>query len=299
MRSLIWAMLVLATILFSTGCTQISDDDSTQSVQHSESDTSDPLPKENRQTYSLKGYEDLIAPALEFAEQNNIDEENLILLADLIKQHDSKLFGIDVSHHQETISWDVAALVGVHFAYIKASEGVDWQDPKFVENWQQSKAAGIRRGAYHMFRPEDDYQDQVDNFLKALEVAGLDETMLPPVLDVEQVHTIDSVSRDVLHERIIGWLKGVEEALGVSPVVYTNPKFWQGYLSGDHALTTYQLWISEYDTEATEPKTTGAWATYDLWQFSRYGIVPGINKPVDLSRANNAFSELLRGETAE
>ncbi len=46
--------------------------------------------------------------------------------------------GIDVSHHQRDIDWKVAKASGIHFTYIKATEGVDFKDPKFSENWTGS-----------------------------------------------------------------------------------------------------------------------------------------------------------------
>lgn len=232
-----------------------------------------------------------IQKALEFASENRIPGEDLVRLMDLHKKQSKHRFGIDISHHQLDVDWEMVAAAGVHFAYIKASEGIDWQDPEFAENWSASAEAGVKRGAYHMFRPEDSAEDQVRNFIVTLELAGELDGMLPPVLDVEQVHTVDSVSRDVLHQRITDWLKAVEKELGVRPVVYTNPKFWQGYLSDDHELTNFPLWISEYNLEATEPATTGAWQSYALWQFSRYGLVPGVKTTVDLNRAHASFPD--------
>jgi hypothetical protein len=59
--------------------------------------------------------------------------------------------GIDVSHHQRDIKWDAVKDSGIGFAYIKATEGADFKDKKFQENWAHANAAGIARGAYHFF----------------------------------------------------------------------------------------------------------------------------------------------------
>ena len=59
--------------------------------------------------------------------------------------------GIDVSHHQGKIDWPAVAVDGVGFAFIKATEGGDFVDPRFAENWKASAKAGIPRGAYHFF----------------------------------------------------------------------------------------------------------------------------------------------------
>ena len=59
--------------------------------------------------------------------------------------------GVDVSHHQGAIDWQALKSDGIAFAYIKASEGGDFSDPKFTENWREAARAGIARGAYHFF----------------------------------------------------------------------------------------------------------------------------------------------------
>jgi lysozyme len=43
--------------------------------------------------------------------------------------------GIDVSHHQGGIDWLAVKASNTRFAYIKATEGASFRDPKFSENW--------------------------------------------------------------------------------------------------------------------------------------------------------------------
>src|SRR5512143_3772416 len=62
---------------------------------------------------------------------------------------DMPVQGIDVSYWQGDIDWMQARNAGVRFAYIKATEGGDVVDPKFLQNWQNAKNAGVVRGAYH------------------------------------------------------------------------------------------------------------------------------------------------------
>ena len=56
------------------------------------------------------------------------------------------LQGVDVSWHQGAIDWRALAADNVAFAYIKATEGGDWADPRFAENWRGATAAGHRPG---------------------------------------------------------------------------------------------------------------------------------------------------------
>ena len=59
--------------------------------------------------------------------------------------------GIDVSQVQGVIDWKAARAAGVDFAYIRASQGSDMRDERFAANWAESAAAGVKRGAYHVF----------------------------------------------------------------------------------------------------------------------------------------------------
>src|SRR5262245_12494312 len=59
--------------------------------------------------------------------------------------------GIDVSHHQGAIDWAQVKASGQTFAFIKATEGADFRDKRFSENWRQARAEGLVTGAYHYF----------------------------------------------------------------------------------------------------------------------------------------------------
>ena len=96
--------------------------------------------------------------------------------------HTMPIQGIDVSYWQGDIDWDAVRDAGVRFAFIKATEGGDHLDPKFLENWYAAKRAGIARGAYHFIywcRPAN---EQALWFM--LNVPP-DSDALPPVLDLE------------------------------------------------------------------------------------------------------------------
>jgi hypothetical protein len=51
--------------------------------------------------------------------------------------------GVDVSRHQGPIDWNALARSDVRFAYIKATEGGDYVDPRFEVNWGGAGRAGF------------------------------------------------------------------------------------------------------------------------------------------------------------
>jgi lysozyme len=55
------------------------------------------------------------------------------------------VWGVDVSHHQGAVDWRrVAQVPHIRFAYVKATEGGDWVDPRLESNWKAARAAGFR-----------------------------------------------------------------------------------------------------------------------------------------------------------
>ncbi len=195
------------------------------------------------------------------------------------------LQGVDVSHFQGTVDWATVQKNGIHFAYLKASEGLHTTDQQFARNWADTKAAGVKPGAYHFFHPNEDAVSQAQHFLNSLKSAGVDyQNALPPVLDVE---IADGISRDAVSDGILVWLKAVETALGCKPVIYTGPTFWDQH--SDESHTEYELWLADY---AATPTVPDGWRRWLFWQHTPKGAVGGIDGDVDLSMFAGSRIEL-------
>lgn len=291
----VWCACFVIVLL--TACTPSGDRETTPAARADEPSGQPAVETTSAESSTLENQSalegvDWIANARTSAREQGIPEADLILFSDRKQANPGHVHGIDVSHHQDEIDWDRVKAAGIDFVYCKASEGVDLPDPRFADNWAALRQRDIPHGAYHMFRPEDEVKPQVDLFLATLRQGGGSDGMLPPVLDIERNSGVKKVSKQVLHARAVEWVRLVEKETGVKPLIYTNPTFWRDYLSGDHELVQFPLWVSEYDLGASEPAHTAAWKEWALWQFSRYGIVDGIGKPVDLNRLSGTLESL-------
>jgi lysozyme len=182
------------------------------------------------------------------------------------------LLGIDVSHHQQRIDWQrLVQSSEVHFVFVKATEGEDFQDSLFTENWTWLREIGLRRGAYHYFRPNRSGALQAEHYLRTVELQAGD---LAPVLDLE---TTDGRHPDIVRREALVWLEKVEKALCVRPIIYTNQHFYERHLAG--YFDDYPLWIARYSDEHPRLSTR----PWHFWQFSEKGQLPGISRPVDLN----------------
>ncbi|MBK8192544.1 MAG: glycoside hydrolase family 25 protein [Lewinellaceae bacterium] len=184
-----------------------------------------------------------------------------------------ELQGVDVSHHQRRIDWDmVVDKQTLDFAFVKATEGHEYRDSLFRRNWDALRRLGIRRGAYHFFRAYGCGQEQAMNYLHTVEMMPGD---IAPVLDIERT---DGVSPEIMVEEARLWLQIVESHLGIKPIIYTNQLFYEQYLVGH--FEGYPLWIARY-SESWPLLATGE--RWKIWQYSSEGTLAGIPEKVDLN----------------
>lgn len=204
----------------------------------------------------------------------------------------ARLLGIDVSRYQGTVDWAKVKAAGCKFAFIKATEGRTWVDPMFARNWRELKEKGIPRGAYHFFRTDAPLQAQIDNFCNT--VGSLEAGDLPPVLDVEVPSFWNHLSVKQRLDLVNGWQRGVEQKLGVKPIIYLSTSFATDVLKGDQTLAAYILWLAHY-TAQPNPRVPAPWTTWDFWQWSENGTIDGIkDQKVDMNFFNGTEADLER-----
>jgi len=204
---------------------------------------------------------------------------------------DFSVHGIDVSHHQAEIDWDTVATQKIDFAFIKATEGRDFKDNCFAQNWQELKRVNIRRGAYHFFHPNLSAEEQANNFIRTVE---LDFGDLPPVIDFEVINKV--AKAEVLAQLKI-WLDLIEAHYKIRPIIYTNQKLYFKYLL--HNFKEYPIWMARYNTIEPNMLLQKKWS---FWQYGNKGHVKGIEGFVDLNVFNGNLMDLenmgLSPETA-
>ena len=195
--------------------------------------------------------------------------------------------GIDISHHQGEINWELLskAQIGneaICFVFIKATEGKNFLDENFNDNFYQAREFGFLRGAYHYFKPNISAEAQAKYFLKQVH---LEEGDLPPVLDIEET---GGLPPDQLRKAALTWLNRVEKRYGVPPILYTNYKFKLDYLNTPE-FKRYPYWIAHYYVRSLTYK--GSWK---FWQHTDCGRLPGIKEKVDLNIYNGSMYDLRR-----
>ena len=196
------------------------------------------------------------------------------------------MHGIDVSHYQGDINWKMLKQTRqgkfpVQFIFIKATEGGDFSDDKFVANFDSAKAHGFIRGAYHFYNPKTDANKQADFFIRSVKLEPGD---LPPVLDIE----MKGKDMKKLQQDLKIWLGKIENHYGVKPIIYASYKFKTKYLN-DSIFNTYPYWIAHYYVDSV--RYQGEWK---FWQHTDVGTLPGIDEKVDLNVFNGSSADLQK-----
>lgn len=197
-----------------------------------------------------------------------------------------QVHGIDISHYQGDINWNMLKQTRqgqfpISFIFMKATEGGDYSDDKFVANFDSARAHGFVRGAYHFYNPKTDANKQADFFINSVQLEPGD---LPPVLDIEKK------GKDIkkLQADLKVWLRKVESHYGVKPIIYASYKFKTRYLN-DSVFNSYPYWIAHYYVDSV--RYEGDWK---FWQHTDVGTLPGIDEKVDLNVFNGSLQELKR-----
>lgn len=199
--------------------------------------------------------------------------------------HGYQVYGIDVSHYQDDIDWQELGKMKIsgirlQFAFIKATEGADYQDRFFTKNWAEAKSAGLLRGAYHYFKPGVSGKSQAENFIQTVSIEKGD---LPPVLDFEVLEG-ESV-KEVIKEAKI-WLKTIENTYKIKPMIYSSRNFYREFLQAE--LGEYPLWVAHYQvSQPGMPKNQ--WL---FWQFTEKATVNGVNGLADLNIFKGSWEDL-------
>lgn len=194
----------------------------------------------------------------------------------------SKIYGIDISHHQGKIDWSSVKEWNNHeikFVYIKATEGATYQDSRYDYNIRQAQKHGFLVGSYHYFRTTSSVEEQFNNFKSATYNQTQD---LIPLIDIEERKNWDDLEFD---KNLKHFLELVEEEFNQKPMIYTVNTFYNKYLHGKY--TNYHFLIGRYGSKEPWMKDGSNWT---IWQFSESGKIDGIDKSVDIDVVNSKYS---------
>ncbi|MHB1102475.1 MAG: glycoside hydrolase family 25 protein [Devosia sp.] len=188
--------------------------------------------------------------------------------------------GLDVARYQGRIDFAAARAGGTRFVYMKSSEGKDYIDPNFHDNWRRAREAGMARGVYHFMTWCSLASEQAEWFVRNV---PNDPDALPPVLDLEwnnQSKCKNRHAREDILEKVRVMLAAMEAHTGKVPIIYTDINFHREILAGEQFDNAF--WLR---STAAEPQQKYPGRQWLFWQWTQTGTMSGVKVEVD----RNAF----------
>lgn len=198
--------------------------------------------------------------------------------------------GVDVSSHNGDVAWPTLYKQGVRFAYVKATEGTSYKNPKFTQQYNGSYKAGMIRGSYHFALPSNSSGAAQANYF-ASNGGGWsrDGKTLPGALDVEY-NPYGSACYGKSTKAMVDWIsdftKTYRSRTGRDAVIYTSATWWKKCTGNSTKFNkTNPLWIANWASSVGS--LPGGWPFHTIWQYTSTGPTVG-----DHNRFNGAFNRL-------
>ena len=191
--------------------------------------------------------------------------------------------GIDVSQHTGDIDFKIIKEDSIDFVYMKSTEGGDYKDPFFEQNYKNAREVGLILGCYHLFRYNIPGSIQAQNYLNAIKNKHLD---LPLVADVEEGKPGEEYIREVVIAELKIFIKELKNAGYPYTIIYTNKKNHTIFI--DEELKKYDLWIAHLDKN---PSDKFNWLFWQHWLNKR---IPGAEGHVDINTFNGSREKWIQ-----
>lgn len=196
--------------------------------------------------------------------------------------------GMDVSNWQGDVNWPSYWGQGFKFAYVKATEGDYYVNPRFAQQYNGSYNVGMIRGAYHFGTPNDSGgATQANYFVDHGGGWSRDGKTLPGVLDIEY-NPYGATCYGKTTTQMVDWIRAFLNQYKArttrDAVIYTTTDWWTQCTGNSSAFNqTNPLWIARYNTSpGTLP---GGWPFHTIWQFT--------DSPLDKNYFNGDLSRVI------
>lgn len=182
--------------------------------------------------------------------------------------------GLEIDAANGPVDWAVVRGGGADFVYLTATRGAEVREPGFEERWLAVDAAGLRRGAMHVYSLCRLATDQANNFNTTVPRA---EDALPPVvaLDFDQ-GCAARPDRSVVVDELIRYLTIIEMHSGKPALLKISQRFEEAYRLT--AAIKRPMWaVRNYF-----PPAYGA-RPWRMWQASDWRRIDGVSTPIHWS----------------
>jgi GH25 family lysozyme M1 (1,4-beta-N-acetylmuramidase) len=181
--------------------------------------------------------------------------------------------GISISRYQSVFNFTEAHSMGLRYAYIKATEGTTYTDPKYRTHYATANGAGFLCGGTHIAHPSaSSGSAQADFFLSNGGAWQADAVMLPGLLD------LNGDCAGMGAEAMVKWIQEFGDtykaATGRWPVLKTENTWWVECTGNTKAFVD-QTGLMLVRWGASPGSVPGGWRSWLFWQYAGNGAWGG------------------------
>lgn len=191
---------------------------------------------------------------------------------------------IDVSTYNGDIDWNRVKAAGIDYAIIRVGyRGYETarlvKDKRFDTNMRNATAAGVKVGAYIVTQAVNT-NEAVEEASFIISACSGYNVSLPLAIDVESAGNgrgrgdkISVAERTAVINAFVQTIRGA----GYSAMVYANKDWMTNRINAGGLASGSTVWLAQYRSSCTYG------GSYQMWQFTESGSIPGISGNVDMS----------------
>ena len=191
---------------------------------------------------------------------------------------------IDVSTYNGDIDWNRVKAAGIDYAIIRVGyRGYETarlvKDKRFDTNMRNATAAGVKVGAYIVTQAVNT-NEAVEEASFIISACSGYNVSLPLAIDVESAGNgrgrgdkISVAERTAVINAFVQTIRGA----GYSAMLYANKDWMNNRINAGGLVSGSTVWLAQYRSSCTYG------GSYQMWQFTESGSIPGISGNVDMS----------------
>lgn len=213
---------------------------------------------------------------------------------DSIPETKDTTYGIDVARYQGTIDWEAVSQSGVDFVMVRlgyrsVTDGTIYEDTNARYNMQEARKYDIKIGGY-FFSTAVSVEEAVAEAQWVAEIVSQYPITYPIAYDCELFNQEYSrqygLSAAERTDIALAFLMEIENQ-GYQGMFYASKNDLEEneYWDVDR-LQDYKIWVAQYPGDVNPETDASSYSgTHSMWQYTRDGMVSGIDQSVDMNVA--------------
>ena len=176
--------------------------------------------------------------------------------------------GADLSKFNRNVNMKLAKKNGMDFVILKAGSGYSGEDPKFQQNYNNAKAAGLNVGAY-WYSYAVNGEEAKEEAVRYMKILGKKQFEYPVYLDFEDPSQ-RKIPKETKTDMAIAFMSILEKN-GFYTGLYSSGSWINNQFERER-LKDYDIWIAHW--HVTNPNCYTP--DYGMWQFTNKSKIKGV-----------------------